>query len=363
MIHVPDHHDLAPVLKKVSSGETLAHDEAMRLYDEQDLLLVGALADLRRRKIVGDEVTFIQSLHLNPSNVCEAQCRHCDFRRSASESDSYVLGLPQIQEAVKPFVGSIQEIHLVGGLNGQTDLVYYQELFGLMKSWGVAVHALTAPELERVARSGGLVPTLQTLKEAGLSVLAAGASEPFDPQIRAKVCPDKITGERWIDLHRHAHRLGIKSHASLLVGLGETPEQRVDHLFKLRALQDETGGFLSFTLHLTDEALTGFEALRNLAVARLVLDNVPHMRAPWADWGPKLAQVALAFGADDLGSSGLTPAHRVEEITLASERMVQLIEQAGRQAVERDSLFKPVRVYQAPAPVALPEVKSASSAP
>lgn len=358
MIHLPDPHPLAPVLKRVVAGDVLAHDEALLLYQEPDLLIVGALADLCRQKVAGEDVTFIQSLHLNPSNVCEAQCRHCDFRRSPAESDSYVLGLPQLKEAVTPFVGSVQEVHLVGGLNPQTDLAYYQELFGLLKDWGLAVHGLTAPELERVARPHGWVETLNRLKASGLVALAAGACEPFAPSVRAQVCPDKLTADVWLDVHRHAHRLGIKSHASLLVGLGETPDERIDHLYKLRALQDETGGFLSFTLHLTDEGLTGYEALRNLAVARLILDNVPHMRAPWSDWGPKLAQVALAFGADDLGSSGLTPAHRVEEITLASERMVQLIEQTGRRAVERDSLFKPVRVYATPLPVVLPEVKA-----
>ena len=358
---------LERIWEKVEEGERLTEGEALALLDSDDILALGALADFARQRAVGDEVYFICNRHINHTNVCKNRCLFCAFSHDDGDADAYTLSVDEvIEKARESLTGSITEIHIVGGEHPTLPYDYYLEMLRGLRALAPDVHiqAFTASEIAHLADVAGKdVPTvLRELKEAGLGSLPGGGAEVFAGRVRDLVCNKKISGERWLAIMREAHRIGLKSNATMLYGHVETHAELADHLLRLRELQDETGGFnafipLSFQPYETQladlPAPTGYDDLKMLAVGRLVLDNFRHVKAFWINVGVKLAQVSLAFGVDDL--DGTVVEERIShsagaqtDQVIPREELVRLIRDAGRIPVERDTLYNVVRRYDEP---------------
>ena len=353
---------LAAVREKVRAGERLGREDGLALFTHPDLLAVGELAQEVNRRKNGDRVRYIVNRHVNPTNVCVNLCPLCAFGRPAGARDAYTMDPEEVAARVAAAGADITEVHMVGGLNPALGLDYYLGLVERVRTLrpGILQQSFTAVEIDFLAAREGLsVPeVLRRLKEAGLTSLPGGGAEVFSPRVRALVCPKKISGERWLEIHETAHRLGLPTNATMLYGHVETVEERVDHLLALRAVQDRTGGFLAFiplAFHprhtaLGDDSLTGptgVEDLRVLAVARLLLDNFDHVKAFWIMIGPKLAQVSLSFGVDDLDGTvveeRITHAAGAQtEEGISRSELERLIRAAGRVPVERDTLYNNV---------------------
>ncbi len=360
---------LAAVWDKVAAGERLSADDARELLVCDDLIAVGALADHARRRAVGDDVFFIANRHINHTNVCRNRCLFCAFSHDDGDADAFTLSVDEVlDKARETLTGGITEIHIVGGEHPDLPFDYYLEMLRGLKELAPDVHiqAFTASEVAHLARVSGLgVPaTLQALKEAGLGSLPGGGAEVFSGRVRNLICERKISGEEWLDVMRAAHAVGLKSNATMLYGHVETAEELADHLVRLRALQDETGGFnafipLSFQPANTGLAElpgpTGYDDLRVLAAGRLVLDNFRHIKAFWINVGLKLAQVSLSFGVNDLDGTVVEEkiSHAAgvdtgQELTRAE--LVRVIRGAGRVPVERDTLYNVVRRHDEAVP-------------
>jgi aminodeoxyfutalosine synthase len=336
---------LEPIHEKVLAQERLDRTDGLTLYRSADLLGVGYLADLDRRRRHGNRAYYIYNQHLNYSNICVNGCKFCAFGKVAGDPGAYEMSLEEVLGKVEERLGEpITEIHIVGGLHPDLPFSYYVEMLRGIKALRPAVHlqAFTAVEIAHLAEIAGLsvADTLLTLKEAGLGSLPGGGAEVFSRRIRNEVS-------------QTAHRLGLRTNATMLYGHLETSAERVDHLLRLREAQDETGGFLTFIPlafhpqnteldHLT--GTTGFDDLKNLAVARLLLDNFPHIKAFWVMIGPKLAQLSLAFGADDI--DGTVIEERITHMagaqtptSLTRQELLHLVREAGCEPVERDTLY------------------------
>lgn len=363
--------DLAELKEKVEAGERLTREDGIRLMATPDLLGLGRLADEARRRRAGDEVYFVNNAHINYTNVCVLSCRFCGFARRQGQTGAYTMALDEIEERAARFAGlGARELHLVGGLHPHLPLSFYEEMLARLRARlpGVHLKAFTAVEVDHFAQLEGLPveEVLRRLRAAGLDSLPGGGAEVFAPRVRRILCRPKISGERWLAVHRAAHRLGIPSNATMLYGHVERPEERVDHLLALRALQDETGGFLCFVplpYHPENTRLpgvlgpTGYDDLRVMAVARLLLDNFRHIKAYWVSLTPKMAQLALLFGANDL--DGTVREERIYHAVGSTSPMGQdvsdlafLIRQVGRVPVERDGLYGVVRRHDEPHGVA-----------
>lgn len=352
---------LHSVRDKLSAGKRLTFEDGVRLYESPDLLGVGCLADSVRRKRHGNTAFFVYNQHLNYTNICLNECLFCAFSRKAGEPGGFTLTLEQIREALNKRAGEpIQELHVVGGLNPALGLDYYLDLLKLIKSIRpqAAIKAFTAVEIDYLSRTSGLSieETIARLADAGLAMLPGGGAEVLSDRIHDKLFRKKIDSRRWLDIIEAVHRAGLPSNATMLYGHIETIEERVIHLLKLRDLQDRTGGFSAFiplAFHSQNTKLshlpatTAFDDLKSVAVARLILDNIDHIKAYWVMIGEKLAQVALSFGADDLDGTIIE-----EKIThmagatsakgLPREHMIRLIRAARFDPVERDSFYRPV---------------------
>jgi len=363
---------LAAVADKVEHGERLTRDDALTLFRSSDLLAIGRLAERANARVNGDRVFFAANQHLNPTNVCVLRntCVFCSFARMPREDGAYTRSLDEVfAEAEAARDNPTREFHIVGGLHPKLRLQYYLDLFqGLRERHpGVHIKALTAVEVAHLAKIEGasVRDVLIAMREAGVTSLPGGGAEVFSPAARRTIADRKLTGDEWIGVHREAHGLGIPSNCTMLYGHVETLEDRVDHLFALRALQDETAGFLTYiplayhpdhnelgaALGRTGTATTGFDDLKNIAVGRLVLDNIPHVKTHWPMVTPFLSQVALGFGCDDL--EGTVVFERVYHeagagtpMWLSYDQIVELIRGAGRVPVERDSLYRPVRTFE-----------------
>jgi aminodeoxyfutalosine synthase len=349
---------LWPVFDKVQAGERLSREEGLVLYDSRDLLGVGYLANLVRERLHGRRAYYIYNQHLNYSNVCVNGCRFCAFGKPEDHPQAYTMTLEEIGTKVRERLSEpITEIHIVGGLHPRLPFSYYLDMLRCIKAIRPEVHlqAFTAVEIAHLADLAGLsvADTLLALKEAGLGSLPGGGAEVFSPRIRSSLCPQKLSPEGWLSVAQTAHRLGLKTNATMLYGHVETMEERVEHLLRLRQAQDETGGFVTFiplAFHPHNTQLpelsdtTGVDDLKNLAVARLMLDNFPHIKAFWIMIGPKIAQLSLAFGADDIDGTVME-----EKIThmagaqtpqgLTRTQLLHLIREAGCEPVERDTLY------------------------
>ncbi|OPX88068.1 MAG: Aminodeoxyfutalosine synthase [Pelotomaculum sp. PtaB.Bin104] len=355
--------ELADLGNKVLSGKRLSREDGIRLYQTKDLLALGSLADWVRRRKNGNKAYFIVNRHINHTNVCENLCKLCAFGREADHPHAYTLSLDEIEaKALASAKERISEIHVVGGLNPSLKLEYYVEMLQRLRQAlpGVLIQSFTAVEVDYLARVHRMPveEVLTVLQKAGLDSLPGGGAEIFSPRVRELICPRKISGERWLEVHLAAHRLGMRTNATMLYGHVETVEERVDHLIRLREAQDRTGGFLTFIplafhpQHTGLEPLklsrsTGYDDLKALAVARLMLDNFDHIKAFWIYIGLKLAQVSLFFGADDLDGTVVEEkiAHDAGAATgqfTSKAEIIRIIKAAGFVPVERDTLYNVV---------------------
>jgi aminodeoxyfutalosine synthase len=363
---------LVPIAEKLERGHRLSRHDALALFRSPDLLAVGRLADLVNRRRNGDRVFFAANQHVNPTNVCVLRntCVFCSFARMPQEAGAYTRSLDEVfAEAEAARANPTREFHIVGGLHPTLRLDYYLDLFRGLRARhpGVHIKALTAVEVAHLARLERMpvVDVLRAMQEAGVTSLPGGGAEVFSPAARRTIADRKLSGHEWLAVHREAHRLGIPSNCTMLYGHVETLEDRVDHLLALRALQDETGGFLCYVplayhpdhnelgeaLGRTGTATTGFDDLKNIAVGRLVLDNIPHVKTHWPMVTPWVSQIGLTFGCDDL--EGTVVFERVYHeagaatpMWLSYEQIVGLIRGAGKTPVERDSLYQPVRTFE-----------------
>jgi aminodeoxyfutalosine synthase len=355
--------DLADIYEKVVAAERLSRQDGLRLFKSQDLLTIGWMASLVRERFHGQRAFWIYNQHINYSNVCATGCKFCAFSRRRGEEGGFILTVEEIGAKVKERLHEpITEFHVVGGCHPDLPFAYYQDLVRELKQLRPEVHikAFTVVEIAHMAQEAGLsiAEVLLRLKEVGVEALPGGGAEVFSPRVRSALCPDKLSGEGWLAVAKQAHRLGIQTNATLLYGHLETAAERVDHMLALRQAQDETGGFKTFiplAFQTANTGLsevrprTGFTDLKTIAVSRLLLDNIPHIKAYWIMLGVKMAQVALQFGADDL--DGTIMEERIGHMAgaasaeaLSPDELKSLIHATGKEPVERDTFFRPIRV-------------------
>jgi aminodeoxyfutalosine synthase len=366
---------LKPIAEKVLKGERLDFDDGIALYRTPDLLAVGWLANYVREKRHGNVCYYNVNRHINPTNVCVAHCRLCAFGRDPDAPGAYTYALEEIyQRAEQGMREGATEFHIVGGLHPDLPFEYFLDLIRGLKRRCPAVHlkAFTMVEVGYFARIAKLSvrDTLLALKNAGVNSLPGGGAEIFHPRVRKVICDHKVSGQMWLSIARTAHEIGLPSNATMLYGHIETEEERVDHLLALRGLQDETRGFVAFiplAFHPDNTALahlpkpTGYADLKNIAVARLLLDNFEHIKAYWIMLTPSVAQIALRFGADDIDGTVVEEkiyhdaGAKTAQFTPRGE-LERLIRAAGRVPVERDTLYRPIDRTKMPPPVPRPDV-------
>ncbi len=362
---------LGPIRDKVLAGERLAEEDAVRLLETRDLAAVGALANHVREARHGDVTFYNRNAHLNFTNVCVAACKFCSFARpdDRAASEGYTMSLDEAVGSVlaKRTLG-ITEVHIVNGLHPDLPWDYYLEVpRRIHAGWPeLQIKGYTAVEIHFFAEKFGKTyeEVLRELMAAGVQTMPGGGAEIFAPRVRRKMCDDKATAEQWLEVHRVAHRLGMKTNATMLYGTIETLAERVDHMARLRALQDETGGFQVFiplAFHPEGNMMgrafpkpTGYDGLRTYAAARLFLDNFDNVKAYWIMLGERLAQAALSFGVNDLDGTVLEERiyHMAGATTpqaLSERQLHRLIRAAGRVPVERDSFYRTLRVHALPA--------------
>jgi aminodeoxyfutalosine synthase len=352
---------LQPIADKMLSGERLSFDDGVALYRSSDILAVGWLANAVREKLHGNIAYFNVNRHINPTNVCVAACRLCAFGRKKDAEGSYTMALEQAwQTAASGYSEAVTEFHIVGGLHPDLPLEYFLDLVSGLKERFPQVHikAFTMVEVAFFARRAKLSirETLVKLRDAGVDSLPGGGAEIFADRVRHIICDHKIDGDEWLDTARTAHQLGLKSNATMLYGHIENEEDRVDHLLRLRAVQDDTHGFQTFiplAFHPDNTPLehlprtTGLTDIKQIAVSRLLLDNFPHIKAYWQMMTPKIAQIALRFGADDIDGTVIEEKiyHDAGATTpqgMRREELMRLIREAGREPFERDTLYRTV---------------------
>lgn len=354
-----------PALRRIGdkffAGERLDFNDGMACLSTPDLLGLGSLACAAKRARHGDSVFYVVNRHLNYTNICMNGCRFCAFYRSPGAADGYLMSPDEAAQEVRASCADgLREVHLVGAINPEAGFSYYLDLLKAIKSQcpEVRIKAYTAVEIDRIAKLASLSWTdcLATLHAAGLDAMPGGGAEVFSPRIREQLFPTKIGADDWLGIHAAAHRLGIGTNATLLFGHIESLDERVEHLLRLRNQQDETGGFRAFiplVFHPGNTPLahlpnpTGADILRTIATSRLVLDNVPNIKAYWIMLGLKLAQTALHFGADDLEGTIVKEkiAHQAGAKTaagLSREEIEHLIVEAGFVPVERDTFHQSV---------------------
>lgn len=386
---------LKKIEKKVLSGRRLTPEDAIGLFHSDDIFSLGRFASHVSQRKNGDNVYYIQNHHINPSNICVNRCTFCAFSRSKGEIDAYELSIKEIirklgrqqsdnkklrRSEVKKLRNSqplnlsasqsldpslpCSEVHIVGGLHPDRPFHFYLDLLNGIKQSFPSIHikAFTAVEIDYFSRISGLsiTGTLRALKKAGLDSLPGGGAEIFNRHIRNKLCPEKIDGKRWLDIIEKAHRLDIKSNATMLYGHFETHKHRVEHMLKLRDLQDRTGGFQAFiplAFHPMNTRInnggytSGIDDIKTIAISRLFLDNFPHIKAYWIMLGEKIAQLALLFGADDLDGTIIEErithsAGALSGSSMTRTELITLIQAAGKNPVERDSFYRPITSHQ-----------------
>lgn len=353
---------LNDIEQKVFSGRRVTREEAIQLMESNDILALGRMANHIRQQKVGDKAYFTNNLNINPTNICEHRCELCAFSRDEGQDGAYLLTLEQIEEKIKAVLqqyGTLFEAHIVSGLYDKLPFSYYTDMLRRIKAINAGIHiqAFTAVELDYFSRIYHLPlkTVLSELQAAGLGSIPGGGAEVFSDRVREKICNKKISGQRWLDVHELVHQLGMHSNATLLYGHVETLVERVDHLLALRDLQDKTNGFLAFVplafhpgntaIQPTSRSTTGFDDIKVLAVARIVLDNFSHIKALWTYTGLKMAQISLEFGVDDLGGISLEEkivhaAGARTAVSVEREELIRTIRDAGRTPIEVDSIYQ-----------------------
>jgi aminodeoxyfutalosine synthase len=358
-VHLTDPR-LEPIWKKVRAGERLDRADGLTLFETDDLLAVGRMADHVKRRREGDRVYFVINRHITPTNVCVLSCAFCGFARKPGEPGAYEHTIEDMVAMVKP---ETREVHIVGGHHPDWPFEYYERMIAAIHAThpDVPIKAFTAAEIDYFWRRWKIEPAeaLARLKAAGLASMPGGGAEIFSPRL-AKLLryTGKADPDRWCEIHGLAHALGIKTNATMLYGHVETLAERVDHLLRLRAQQDASGGFVTFiplayqvgATRLRERPTPPTDSLRTIAVSRLLLDNFPHVEAYWVTLGEDTASIALNFGADDV--NGTLEDERIQHLSgaltpagVAREQLLRMIRDAGRIPVERDALYNVVRVY------------------
>ncbi|MBP3497506.1 MAG: aminofutalosine synthase MqnE [Alistipes sp.] len=351
------------IISKLRASERITAAEALELWNNAPLWQLSEVAVAAKRRISGDKVYYNRNFHLEPTNVCQFECKFCSYRRSEGEEGSWDYTMEQVLDIVRKRKDSgATEIHIVGGVHPTHDLYYYTQMIRRIKQImpQVAIKAFTAVELNYMISKAGLttVEGLQLLKDAGMESIPGGGAEIFAPEIRNEICPQKGSAEQWLALHRAAHKLGIDTNATMLYGHIESIEHRIDHLMRLRELQDETGGINAFIplkfrsannslSHLGETSVT--DDLRTLAMSRLILDNVAHIKAYWVMYGKTTTELALAFGADDIDGT-IDDSTKIYSMagaddarpTMSVEDIVRICSNAGFRAVERDTHYNEI---------------------
>ncbi|MDH4231377.1 MAG: aminofutalosine synthase MqnE [Nitrospirota bacterium] len=358
---------LDKIRNKVLSGKRLTEADALKLFQSNDLFPLASLASYVAEEKNGKKAYFVRNRHINPTNICVNRCRFCAFSRSIGQDGAYELTIAEIIKKLKqgrakskiPF----SEVHIVGGLHPEWPFTYYLELVSTIKKNFPKLHikAFTAVEIDYFSKISGLSleETLTSLKRRGLGSMPGGGAEIFAPGIRNRLCPEKISGERWLAVMAAAHKVGLRTNATMLYGHIESYEDRVDHMMKLRRLQDRTGGFQAFiplayhpkNTDIQGSYTSGIDDLKTIAISRLYLDNFQHIKAYWVMLGEKISQLALKFGADDIDGTIIEEkiTHSAGALTgeqLTAEQLSDLIIKAGRIPVERDSFYRKVRRAQ-----------------
>jgi len=368
------------------AGERVSKDEALELFETDDIFSLGTLALHVAVKKNGKKVFFIRNRHINPTNICINRCRFCAFSRSKGEEGAFELTIDEIIQKIHPYYlglsnpltppyspltkggrerdkggqGRLREVHIVGGLHPDWPFEYYLNMLSVIKEHFPELHikAFTAVEVDYMSKISGisLEETLLALKRRGLDTMPGGGAEIFNSDIRSRLCPEKISGERWLEVMETAHRLGIKTNATMLYGHIENYEHRVDHLLKLRELQDMTGGFQSFIplsyhpkgTEIGGSYSSGIDDLKTISVSRIILDNFDHITAYWIMLGEKISQLSLLFGADDLSGTVIEEkithsAGALSAESMTPEGLTHLIRMAGKIPVERDCFYREVK--------------------
>lgn len=367
IIATTPHSGLRAIAQKVKAGERITNEECLLLFEEGSLSFTGALANHIREQKHGHKTYFNRNFHIEPTNVCVFSCKFCAYSRLyAKREEGWELSIDQMLEIVKSYDGKpITEVHIVGGVHPKMDMAYFIELIQKIKAHRPDLHvkAFTAVELDYMFRKAKLSVEegMRRLHEAGLQSLPGGGAEIFHPEIREQICADKVSGDGWLKIHQTAHELGMHSNATMLYGHIEKYEHRIDHMERLRSLQDITGGFNTFIplkFRNKDNDMSNVpessivEDMRLYAIARIYMDNFPHLKAYWPMLGRQNAQLSLSFGVNDIdgtiddstkiysmaGSEEQTPA-------MTTAELVTLIRQAKRQPIERDTLYNEIKDY------------------
>lgn len=358
--------DLRSVYDRVMNDKRISPDDGLALFKSNNLGLLGHMADTVRRRKNGDRAFFNRNFHIEPTNICIHNCRFCSYKKPAGSSLAWNHSPEEILDTVKSFDGKpVTEVHIVGGVHPDHDIDYYCRILDMIRDHRPELHikAFSAIELDYIIRKSGLgmADGLRKLKKHGLGSIPGGGAEIFDEKIREIICKDKSSSEMWLRIHEEAHKVGIPSNATILYGHMEKYEHRIDHMERLRVLQDNTGGFNSFIplkYKKENNEMTGYgevniiEDMKNYAVSRIYLDNFPHIKAYWPALGKESTQLALSFGVDDVdgtiddttkiysmaGAEDSNPA-------MTTENICSLIRTAGYQPVERDTLYNIVREW------------------
>jgi len=350
------------IFSNAMNGKRLSTEEAVRLFQETELLELANAADaVCKDKHPEGVVTFLIDRNINYTNICQNQCSFCAFYRPMGHPDAYVLSQEQIENKVAETLElSGTQVMLQGGINPDLKLNFYTNMFReLKKKFRIRIHSLSPPEIVHIAESEGLslADVLRELIKAGLDSLPGGGAEILVDSVRQRISPRKISSAQWLEVMEEAHRQGLKTTATMMIGTVETVEDRISHLRKIRDLQDQTGGFMSFipwtfqpgNTALGGKAVSSIEYLRTLSISRLFLDNFPNVQGSWVTQGRDIGQVCLSFGANDLGSimieeNVVRAAGISHRITV--DEMVDLIQKAGKIPAQRDTEFNILRVYE-----------------
>lgn len=348
------------IREKVYSNKRLTGEDALHLFETDDIFELGRLASHAAEKKNGRNAYFIVNRHINPTNICINRCKFCAFSRSKGEGGAFELTIEEIMEKLRTphsaSRNSFTEVHIVGGLHPDRPFEYYLKMLSAIKAEFPEIHikAFTAVEIDHFSGISGLSieNVLERLRNNGLDAMPGGGAEIFAERVRNKLCPEKISGRRWLEIHKTAHHCGIRTNATMLYGHIENYEDRVDHLLKLRGLQDMTGGFQAFiplayhprNTEIGGSYSSGIDDLKTIAASRLVLDNFDHIKAYWIMLGEKIAQLSLLFGADDLDGTIIEEkithsAGALSSEGVTREELANLIERAGKVAAERDAFY------------------------
>lgn len=357
---------LLQVAEKVLSNERITLDDGNMLFREGTLPFLSLLAETVSRRVSNNHVFFNRNFHIEPTNICVNHCAFCSYRRRKGEDGCWEYGIEDVKEIVSSYKNKgATEVHIVGGVHPDRDVYYYADMLKAVKDCFPTIHvkAFTAVEIDSMCRQAGLSieDGLQLLKDSGLGSMPGGGAEIFDEQIRQKICPDKTGSNEWLRIHKIAHQLSIPTNATMLYGLIENYGHRIEHLERLRILQDETKGFNAFIplkfKHYNNsfshiKETTTIEDLRNYAVSRIFLDNIPHLKAYWPMIGKQVAQLSLNFGVDDLDGTidDSTKIYSMagsdeQKPSASTDELIAMIKGAGKIPAERDTIYNIIRIF------------------